>query len=90
MENAELNKIGKRIENLQCGDTNAVGNLITLIDKIYIILDELNHINLFNDRLSAIKSNLASVDCHKAEERERFNAGKKELIELIEETHLLV
>lgn len=90
MENAELNKIGKRIEALQCGDTNAVGNLITLIDKIYIILDELNHINLFNERLSAIKSNLASVDCHKTEERERFNDGKKELIKLIEETHSLV
>ncbi len=90
MDNTELNKISKRIELLQCGDTNAVGNLISLIDKVYIILDELNHINLFNERLSGIKSTLASVDCHKEEERERFNAGKKELLDLIEETHSLV
>lgn len=90
MENAELNKISKRIEALQCGDTNAVGNLISLIDKVYIILDELNHINLFNERLSSLKSNLASLDCHKEEEKERFNNSKEQLLGLIEESHSLV
>ncbi len=90
MENAELSKISKQIQKLQCGDTNAVGNLVTLIDKIYIILDELNHVNLFNERLSSIKSTVASVDCHKAEEEKRFNTAKKELIDLIQETHTLV
>lgn len=90
MENAELNQIGKKISILECNSKNAVESLIALIDKTYIVLDELNHISLFNERLSSIKSSLASVDCHADEEKERFNNCKEQLLEVIEESHSLV
>ncbi len=90
MENSELNNISKKIAALDCSDKSAVEKMIKLIDKTYIVLDELNHINYFNGRLSSIKSNLASVDCHVDEEKERFNNSKDQLLELIEESHSLV
>jgi len=85
MENAELIKIEKEITNLEFNDQKAVQKIIGYIDDIYIILDENNHINLFNERLSALKSNLASTGAHEDEKENIFNTSRKELLRLLED-----
>lgn len=85
MENAELIKIEKEITNLEFNDQKAVQKIIGYIDDIYIILDENNHINLFNERLSSLKSNLASTEAHEDEKENIFNTSRKELLRLLED-----
>lgn len=85
MENAELIKIEKEITNLEFSDQKAVEKMIGYVDDIYIILDELNHINLFNERLSTLKSNLASTETHQDKKENIFNTSRKELLRLLED-----
>ncbi len=87
MESIELNKIEKQVNKLEFNQ-DPLSNLIKRIDEIYIWLDEKNHINLYNERLNTIKSNLATAiqnekDAYKR--REIFAASKDEVLDLLNE-----
>ena len=89
MENKDLSTIETKVEALKCSN-RAITEMINIVDEIYIIIDENNHIHQFSKRLSFVKSNLASIDTHESQKEEIFYESKGELLAVLKESLELV